>query len=70
MNMEIGTEATQLPRKEYINGIFVAVWRYSCALITLFFRASGEEATDLGSGLGSKESSIDMLPIDLLASTF
>jgi hypothetical protein len=24
MNVEIGTEATQLPEKEYINGIFVA----------------------------------------------
>ncbi len=27
MNKEIGTEATQFPEKEYINGIFVAVWR-------------------------------------------
>ncbi len=26
MNVEIGTEAAQLPEKEYINGIFVAVW--------------------------------------------
>jgi hypothetical protein len=25
MNMEIGTEATQFPEKEYINGIFAAV---------------------------------------------
>jgi hypothetical protein len=25
MNVEIGTEATQFPEKEYINGIFVAV---------------------------------------------
>jgi hypothetical protein len=25
MNVDIGTEATQLPEKEYINGIFVAV---------------------------------------------
>jgi hypothetical protein len=24
--MEIGTEATQFPEKEYINRIFVAVW--------------------------------------------
>ncbi len=24
--MEIGTEATQFPEKEYINGISVAVW--------------------------------------------
>jgi hypothetical protein len=24
MNVEIGTEAVQLPEKEYINGIFVA----------------------------------------------
>jgi hypothetical protein len=26
MNVEIGTEAVQFPEKEYINGIFVAVW--------------------------------------------
>jgi hypothetical protein len=25
MNVEIGTEASQFPEKEYINGIFVAV---------------------------------------------
>jgi hypothetical protein len=25
MNVEIGTEAAQLPEKKYINGIFVAV---------------------------------------------
>ncbi len=25
---EIGTEAAQFPEKEYINGIFVAVWEY------------------------------------------
>ncbi len=26
MNVEIGTEAPQFPEKEYLNGIFVAVW--------------------------------------------
>ncbi len=26
MNVEIGTEAAQFPEKDYINGIFVAVW--------------------------------------------
>jgi hypothetical protein len=26
MNVEIGTEVAQFPEKEYINGIFVAVW--------------------------------------------
>ncbi len=26
MNVEIGAEATQFPKKEYINGIFVAVY--------------------------------------------
>jgi hypothetical protein len=26
MNVEDGTEAAQFPEKEYINGIFVAVW--------------------------------------------
>jgi hypothetical protein len=27
MNVKIGTEAAQFPEMEYINGIFVAVWR-------------------------------------------
>jgi hypothetical protein len=26
MNVEIGAEATLFPEKEYISGIFVAVW--------------------------------------------
>jgi hypothetical protein len=26
MNVEIGAEAVLFPEKEYINGIFVAVW--------------------------------------------
>jgi hypothetical protein len=26
MNVEIGTEAAQFPEKDYIAGIFVAVW--------------------------------------------
>ncbi len=26
MNVEIATEAAQFPGKEYINGIFLAVW--------------------------------------------
>jgi hypothetical protein len=26
MNVEIKTEAAQFPEKEYINGIFLAVW--------------------------------------------
>jgi hypothetical protein len=39
MNAEIGTETAQFPEKEYINGIFLAVWdrnRYllsTCAVI-------------------------------------
>jgi hypothetical protein len=27
MNVEIGTEAALFPEKEYINGIFLAVWQ-------------------------------------------
>ncbi len=27
MNVEIGTEAAQFPEKEYINGIFLPVYR-------------------------------------------
>ncbi len=26
MNVETGTEVSQFPEKEYVNGIFVAVW--------------------------------------------
>jgi hypothetical protein len=39
MNVEIGTEAAQLPEKEYISGIFLAVWQalpYSALLSTVF----------------------------------
>ncbi len=32
MNVEIGTEAAQFPVKEYINGIFVAVWELELSL--------------------------------------
>jgi hypothetical protein len=28
MNVEIGAEAAQFPEKEYINGIFFAVWQW------------------------------------------
>ncbi len=35
MNVEIGTEATQFPEKEYINEIFVAVWRIYKGLFAL-----------------------------------
>ncbi len=28
MNVEIGTEAEQFPEKEYINGIFLAVYNW------------------------------------------
>jgi hypothetical protein len=29
MNVEIGAEAAQFPEKEYINGIFVAVFQHA-----------------------------------------
>ncbi len=32
MNVEIGTEAVQFPEKEYINGIFVAVYDNSYSI--------------------------------------
>ncbi len=41
-NVEIGTEALQFPEKEYINGIFVAVWLERLS-------ANAEVATALGS---------------------
>jgi hypothetical protein len=37
MNVEIGTEAPQFPKKEYINGILLAV-----ILIHLLYVLSGE----------------------------
>ncbi len=37
MNVEIGTEAVQIPEKEYINGIFVAV-RMTCETYETFER--------------------------------
>ncbi len=36
INVEIGTEASQFPEKEYINGIFVAVCTH-CAHICVCF---------------------------------
>jgi hypothetical protein len=35
MNVEIRTEAAQFPEKEYINGIFLAVWSLDLNRITL-----------------------------------
>ncbi len=32
MNVEIGAEAALFPEKEYIKGIFVAVWTVECVL--------------------------------------
>jgi hypothetical protein len=38
MNVEIGTEAAQFPEKEYINGIFLAVYCSGDAIYcTLYF---------------------------------
>ncbi len=34
MNVEIGTEAVQFPEKEYLNGIFVAVY-LRCQIVSL-----------------------------------
>jgi hypothetical protein len=35
MNVEIGTEAAQLPEKEYINGIFLAAYPRKISISTL-----------------------------------
>ncbi len=37
MNVKIGTEAALFPEKEYINGIFLAVWS---ALVILLDKAA------------------------------
>ncbi len=36
MNVEIGTEAAQFPEKEYISGIFVAVYTDFLSLFTRY----------------------------------
>jgi hypothetical protein len=38
MNVEIRAEAALFPEKEYIKGIFVAVWM-SCLITTEFMRS-------------------------------
>jgi hypothetical protein len=38
MNAEIGTEAAQSPEKEYINEIFISVWKN--VLLHIFFSRS------------------------------
>jgi hypothetical protein len=35
MNVEIGTEAAQFPEKEYITGIFFAVWRNEIKVLSI-----------------------------------
>jgi hypothetical protein len=41
MNVEIRTEATQFPEKEYINGIFVAVQLFSLLYLKFSSVAAG-----------------------------
>jgi hypothetical protein len=41
MNVEIGTEATQFPEKEYINGIFLAV--YSMCTVQILDKDEGRK---------------------------
>jgi hypothetical protein len=48
MNVEIGTEAVQLPEKEYIHGFFLAVWISR----SLFPFPQGEAFTMLAIGKG------------------
>jgi hypothetical protein len=41
MNVEIGTEAATFPEKEYINGIFVAVYT-PCVKVKVLDAQSGD----------------------------
>jgi hypothetical protein len=55
MNVEIGTEAAQLPEKEYINGIFIAMFkRYVCAQESM-------RLTNLGIGLHKQGQVLDQI---------
>ncbi len=47
MNVEIGTESSQFPEKEYVNGIFVAVCKVF--LLCIYLHAYSENICDLGS---------------------
>jgi hypothetical protein len=49
MNVEIGTEATQFPEKEYVNAIFLAVWQYCLIICLSTYQCSGSRYFD-GSG--------------------
>jgi hypothetical protein len=40
MNVEIGTEAAQFPEKEYINGIFLAVYEKHKVFNVVMFKYS------------------------------
>jgi hypothetical protein len=44
MNVEIGTEAAQFPEKEYIDGIFVAVWKLIKLLLIRNIHGEDSEA--------------------------
>ncbi len=47
MNVEIGTEAAQFPEKEYINGIFFAVYEVIIIFYysVIYFYKSGNKHT-------------------------
>ncbi len=54
MNVEIGTEAEQFPKKEYINGIFIAVFlAYQVSRLDLYDGANAKFSTDCGTHLHS-----------------
>jgi hypothetical protein len=60
MNVEIGTEATQIPEKEHINGIFVAVSVRLMSTFELPVSRSAGRGGQIGCGMwgGSKHISI------------
>jgi hypothetical protein len=41
MNVEIGTEAALFPEKEYINGIFLAVYHYQLFFLSMSVASTG-----------------------------
>ncbi len=50
MNVEIGTEAVQFPEKEYIDGIFLAVWDYSFDVMVCVWTFPVESGEDSPQG--------------------
>jgi hypothetical protein len=53
LNVKIGTEAAQFPEKEYINGIFLAVYIWSGSGTWIRKRNLSKVETETGTGISN-----------------